>query len=80
MILTKLKEYAETQMTLPPSMYAEVAVRWLINLNPDGTLRGFTPRGGNTKADKRGETMVAPHVTRTAGLSQNSLLTLGNMC
>jgi CRISPR-associated protein Csd1 len=78
MILTKLKEYAETQMTLPPSMYAEVPVRWLINLNPDGTLRGdFTPRGGNTKADKRGEPMVTPHVTRSSGVKPKLLADTG---
>ena len=78
MILTKLKEYAETQMTLPPAMYAEVPVRWLINLNPDGTLRGdFTPRGGNTKADKRGEPMVTPHVTRSSGVKPKLLADTG---
>ena len=77
MILTKLKEYAETQMTLPPPMYAEVPVRWLINLNSDGTLRGFTPRGGNTKADKRGETMVTPHVTRSSGVKPKLLADTG---
>ena len=77
MILTKLKEYAETQMKLPPSMYAEVPVRWLINLNPDGTLQSFTPRGGNTKADKRGEPMVTPHVTRSSGVKPKLLADTG---
>lgn len=77
MILTKLKEYAETQMTLPPAMYAEVPVRWLINLNSDGTLRDFTPRGGNTKADKRGEPMVTPHVTRSSGVKPKLLADTG---
>lgn len=77
MILTKLKEYAETQMKLPPSMYAEVPVRWLINLNPDGTLQSFTPRGENTKADKRGEPMVTPHVTRASGVKPKLLADTG---
>lgn len=77
MILTKLKEYAETQMTLPPSMYMEVLVRWLINLNPDGTLQSFTPRGGNTKADKRGVSMVAPHITRAMGVKPKLLADTG---
>jgi CRISPR-associated protein Csd1 len=77
MILTKLKEYAETQMKLPPSMYAEVPVRWLINLNPDGTLQSFTPRGGNTKADKRGEPIVTPHVTRASGVKPKLLADTG---
>ena len=73
MILTKLKEYAETQMTLPPAMYAEIPVRWLIYLNPDGTLQSFISRGGNTKADKRGELMVTPHVTRASGVKPKLL-------
>jgi len=77
MILTKLKEYAETQMVLPPAMYLAVPVRWVINLNSDGTLQGFTPRGGNTKADKRGELMVTPHVTRAAGIRPKLLADTG---
>ncbi len=77
MILTKLKEYAETQMTLPPAMYAEIPVRWLIYLNPDGTLQSFISRGGNTKADKRGELMVTPHVTRSSGVKPKLLADTG---
>ena len=77
MILTKLKEYAETQMTLPPAMYAEIPVRWLIYLNPDGTLQSFISRGGNTKADKRGESMVTPHVTRSSGVKPKLLADTG---
>lgn len=79
MILTKLKEYAENKeyMKLPPAMYAAVPVRWLINLHADGTLQSFTPRGGNTKADKRGEIMVVPHITRTAGVKPKLLADTG---
>jgi CRISPR-associated protein Csd1 len=77
MILTKLKEFAETQMDLPPTMYAEVRVRWLINLNPDGTLRSFIPRGGNNKADKRGELMTVPHISRSSGVKPKLLADTG---
>ncbi|NJL88482.1 MAG: type I-C CRISPR-associated protein Cas8c/Csd1 [Coleofasciculaceae cyanobacterium SM2_1_6] len=73
MILTKLKEYADMQMTLPPAMYMAASIRWLINLNPDGTLQSFTPRGGNTKVDKRGEIMVVPHITRAMGVKPKLL-------
>ncbi|MGL5034853.1 MAG: type I-C CRISPR-associated protein Cas8c/Csd1, partial [Microcystaceae cyanobacterium] len=64
-------------MTLPPAMYAEVPVRWLIYLNPDGTLQSFIGRGGNTKADKRGEPMVTPHVTRSSGVKPKLLADTG---
>ena len=33
MILTKLKEFAETRLDLPPEMYGETKIRWLIDLN-----------------------------------------------
>ncbi len=77
MILTQLKEYADTQMDLPPAMYAETKVRWLISLQSDGTLKGFISRGGDTKANKRGEPMVAPHVLRTVGVKPKLLADTG---
>ena len=55
MILTKLNDFATEQMTLPPAMYAELKIRWIVDLNLDGTLKGnFIPLGGDTKASKRG--------------------------
>lgn len=74
MILTKLKEYADTQMDLPPEMYGEIKVRWLINLKPDGTLDGdFTPLGGDTKANKQGNPYVVPDILRAAGIKAKLL-------
>lgn len=43
MILRRLKEYADTQMNVPPAMYAETRIRWYVDLSNDGTLEGFTP-------------------------------------
>ncbi len=43
MILAKLKEYADTQMNLPPEMYAGTRIRWYVNLSISGTLENFTP-------------------------------------
>lgn len=73
MILGKLKEYADNQMKLPPEMYGETRVRWLIDLNPDGTLESFTPLGGDTKANKRGEIFVLPHILRSSGIKPKLL-------
>lgn len=77
MILTKLKEYAETQMSLPPAMYGETKIAWLIDLEPDGTLRAFLSWKGDTKATKRGQPTVSPHVLRTVGVKPKLLADTG---
>jgi CRISPR-associated protein Csd1 len=76
MILTKLKEFAEDKerMTLPPAMYAELKIRYLVDLNIDGTLKGeFIPLGGDTKANKRGNSYTVPFVGRTVGIKPKLL-------
>ena len=74
MILTKLNEFAHQQMTLPPAMYAELKIRYLIDLNLDGTLKGhFIPFGGDTKANKRGNPFTVPFVGRTVGIKPKLL-------
>jgi CRISPR-associated protein Csd1 len=74
MILEKLFDFAKEQMVLPPVMYSEQKIRWLIDLNLDGTLRGqFVPWGGDTKANKRGETIVVPFIGRTVGVKPKLL-------
>jgi CRISPR-associated protein Csd1 len=64
-ILRRLKEYADTRMQLPPVMYAEVPVRWFGDLDQDGNLQGFTPRGGDTNTNRRGEILILPQIVRT---------------
>jgi CRISPR-associated protein Csd1 len=74
MILTKLKDFADEQMTLPPAMYAELKIHYLIDLNLDGTLKGhFIPLGGDTKANKRGNPFTVPFVGRTVGIKPKLL-------
>lgn len=72
MILTKLKEYADTQMNLPPEMYGGTQIRWIIELKTDGSLEGFTPLGGDTKANKAGEPVV-PQILRSSGIKPKLL-------
>lgn len=62
MILTQLKEYADTQMSLPPAMYGQSLIRWLIDLDYDGKLVSFIPLGGDSKQTKRGKPMLVPQV------------------
>ena len=73
MILTRLKEFADTQMTLPPTMYADVPIRWLIELDEGGNFTGLTPLGGNDKSDKRGQSFTAPTLVRSSGISPKLL-------
>jgi CRISPR-associated protein Csd1 len=76
MILTKLHEYANT-LNLPPAMYGETKIGWLIDLRADGSFEGCIPWKGDTKATKRGKTMVAPHAPRTVGVKPKLLADTG---
>jgi CRISPR-associated protein Csd1 len=73
-ILTRLKEYADTQMDLPPEMYTATPVRWLINLTLAGQRDGPpTPLGGDTKNNKRGENLLIPNLVRASGIKPKLL-------
>jgi CRISPR-associated protein Csd1 len=74
MILTRLKEFADTQMMLPPVMYSEQKIRWLVDLDAEGNLLGhFVPWGGDSKATKRGKPTIVPYVGRTVGVKPKLL-------
>ncbi|MBW4518133.1 MAG: type I-C CRISPR-associated protein Cas8c/Csd1 [Scytolyngbya sp. HA4215-MV1] len=75
MILTKLKEYADNRMTLPPTMYGETKVAWWISLTSEGNYEGFVPL--KTKENKRGEPTIAPHIGRTVGVKPKLLADTG---
>lgn len=79
MILTKLKEYADTQMQneLPPAMYGQTKVGWIIYLTADGRFEDCISRKGDTKETKRGQPMVTPHVGRTVGVKPKLLADTG---
>ncbi len=73
MILKRLVEYADSRMKLPPPMYGETPIRWFVELDPDGSFLQFTPRGGDTKANQRGEPLIVPTVVRAAGIKPKLL-------
>jgi CRISPR-associated protein Csd1 len=71
-ILTRLVEYADSRMELPPVMYGLAPVRWTLVLEPDGRLSGVVSRGGG-KENRRGEEMLVPSVVRAAGIKPKLL-------
>ena len=79
MLLEKLRRYAD-RLDLPPPMYQETPIRWLIDLNQSGHLvgNGFvkTTGGGKGKND-RGKKYEAPHIGRAAGVQAKLLADTG---
>ncbi len=73
MLLQRLKEYAETSMDLPPSMYLETPIRWLVDLDKKGNLKGFTQTEGTAKRNDRGKEYLAPFISRSVGISAKLL-------
>jgi CRISPR-associated protein Csd1 len=72
MLLQKLKEYAETRMTLPPLLYAEAPVRYIIDLDEQGGLLNPQPidtADRSNRGTERGVRRLVPQVTRTSGIS-----------
>ncbi|MEW6635681.1 MAG: type I-C CRISPR-associated protein Cas8c/Csd1 [Actinomycetota bacterium] len=60
-------------MKLPPPMYGEAPVRWFVELDSEGNFLGFTPRGGDTKSNRRGESLMVPTIVRAAGIKPKLL-------
>ena len=79
MILSRLKEYADTRMRdeLTPEMYTRTPVRWLLVLNEDGEPMGSISLAGDTKADARGKSFDVPHVVRSSGIQPKLLVDNG---
>lgn len=85
MLLQRLKEYADRRMQLPPTLYTEAPVRYIIELDATGQL--LSPRPVDTvdpanPRTKRGQRRLVPQVTRAVGikpllLADNAEYTLG---
>lgn len=71
MLLKRLKEFADTRIKMPPVLYTETPVRYIIELDGNGSL--LTPRPTDT-ADpanpktKRGQRRLVPQIQRTVGV------------
>jgi CRISPR-associated protein Csd1 len=85
MLLQRLREYADQRMALPPRLYAEVPVRYIIELDISGRPRNPHPTDTADPANPRtrsGERRLAPQVQRTAAtrpllLADNAEYTFG---
>lgn len=85
MLLQRLKEYADRRMQLPPTLYSEAPVRYIIELDATGRL--LSPRPVDTvdpanPRTRRGQRRLVPQVTRAVGikpllLADNAEYTLG---
>lgn len=64
MLLQKLRDLS-TRLDLPPAMYVETPIRWLIDLEKDGTVMGLVPTEGDSP---RGKRFLAPHIQRSSGV------------
>lgn len=71
MLLQRLKEYADERMQMPPVLYSEAPVRYIVELDMQGTLLSRRPTDtadpGNPKT-KRGQRRLVPQVQRTVGV------------
>ena len=81
MLLEKLREYSE-RLELPPSMYQETPIRWLIDLDRQGRFLGFVRTEGTGKKNDRGKEFSAPFIGKTSGvraklLAENGEYVLG---
>jgi CRISPR-associated protein Csd1 len=82
--LQKLEADADRIVNLPPPMYDMKPVKWVVDLNMDGTLLGVvsTADGGDSTRD-RGKQHLVPFVKRTSGIrpilfSDTSAYTFGD--
>jgi CRISPR-associated protein Csd1 len=79
MILSRLKEYADTRMSkdLTPEMYTKTPVRWILVLDAHGKPVGSISQGGDSKANARGESRDVPHIVRSSGIQPKLLVDNG---
>ncbi|TAJ21065.1 MAG: hypothetical protein EPO65_02175, partial [Dehalococcoidia bacterium] len=83
MLIPKLVEYSR-RLALPPTLYVETPVRYLIDLDSEGVPQGIVDTATNERGQKRGKPIMvpAPPVKRTSGnkpllLASNAEYTLG---
>lgn len=71
MFLLRLKEYADARMKLPPPLYSETPVRYIVELDISGRLRYPRPTDtadSSSPRTRRGQRRLAPVVQRTVGI------------
>ncbi len=66
MLLQRLVEYSH-RLDLPPPMYEEAPIKWLLDISRDGQFRAFVRTSGGEREDDRGRLFRAPHALATSG-------------
>jgi CRISPR-associated protein Csd1 len=79
MVMERLREYAEERLSLPPPMYQEQPVRYIVELDRHGRALGPPIDTANPQdaAAKRGGRMLAPHLKRAYGIKPKLLADTG---
>jgi CRISPR-associated protein Csd1 len=85
MLLQRLKEYAERELDLPPTLYSSAPVRYLIDLDREGQLLNRQPvdtADPSNRATRRGQRRLVPQIQRASGIkpllfADNAEYTLG---
>ncbi len=79
MLLQRLNDYAEHRLQLPPAMYQERPIRYLIDLDQDGRMLGppVDTADPATRATRRGVRRLAPHVKRSSAVKPKLLADTG---
>ncbi|MFI7217928.1 type I-C CRISPR-associated protein Cas8c/Csd1 [Micromonospora maritima] len=71
MLLQRLVEHADTSADVIPAFYARKPVRWMLDIDSDGTPRGHLVNTADKDDPNRrfGSSRLVPAVTRTVGIS-----------
>lgn len=68
MLLQKLVDYSH-RLNLPPTLYSELAVHYIIELNNEGKFLGLIDRSEpSSPRSRRGLPMMVPEIRRTSGV------------
>lgn len=71
MLMQRLVEYAR-RLDETPTMYKKVRVKWLVDLDKTGTIKGIVPTAGGGKKDK-GKEFWAPTIGKSSGINAKLL-------
>lgn len=67
MLLQKLNEYAD-RLDLPPRLYRNASLRYIIELDGEGKFVSFTDTAGTDRVTKRGVPHAVPEIVKTSGV------------
>ena len=76
MLLQRLVEYADT-LDVPPPMYGPVPVKYVVELDQDGSYHDVSILDGGRKSNDRGKTLTAPTLVRASGIKPKLLVDNG---